>query len=107
MTIDIERGPGRDSAWTSDPGPDHIDRRLYSSRDIFDAEQERIFSRIWQFVGTVSELRATGDFLTVDVGLDPVIVLRDEQGQLKAFYNACTHRGANLADIRAATADCR
>lgn len=98
MTAELEDALTGDRAWTPDPGPDHIDRRIYTSRDIFEAEQERVFSRIWQFAGTTDDLRAPGDFLTVDVGADPVIVVRDDDGGLNAFYNACTHRGATLAD---------
>ncbi len=98
MTTELADGFTTDPAWTPDPGPDHIDRRIYTSRAIFDAEQERIFSRIWQFAGCASDLQKPGDYLTVDVGQDPVIVVRSEAGELNAFYNACTHRGANLAD---------
>jgi phenylpropionate dioxygenase-like ring-hydroxylating dioxygenase large terminal subunit len=98
VTTRFEDGFITDPVWTPDPGSDHIDRRIYTSRAIFEAEQERIFSRTWQFAGAASELRRPGDFLTVDVGQDPVIVVRDQAGELNAFYNACTHRGANLAD---------
>jgi phenylpropionate dioxygenase-like ring-hydroxylating dioxygenase large terminal subunit len=98
VTTGVEGARTGDRAWTADPGPDHIDRRIYTDRAIFDAEQERVFSRIWQFAGTTDDLHEAGDFLTVDVGPDPVIVVRDEAGALNAFYNACTHRGATLAD---------
>ncbi|MGQ0804140.1 MAG: aromatic ring-hydroxylating oxygenase subunit alpha [Actinomycetota bacterium] len=85
-----------DPAWTADPGPDHIDREIYTKRAIFEAEQDRIFARVWQLAATATELSRPGDFVSVDVGPDPVIVVRDKQGSLNAFYNTCTHRGAEL-----------
>jgi nitrite reductase/ring-hydroxylating ferredoxin subunit len=73
-----------------------IDRRIYRDPNIYRAELERIFRRSWIFVGLENELKAAGDFLTTTVGEEPVVVTRDGKGQLRAFYNTCTHRASML-----------
>ena len=73
-----------------------IDRRIYHDPQIYRTELERIFRRSWIFVGLANELKAPGDFLTATIGKDPVIVTRDSKGELRAFYNTCTHRAAML-----------
>ena len=73
-----------------------IDRRIYHDPEIYRTELERIFRRSWIFVGLANELKAPGDFLTATIGEDPVIVTRDGKGELRAFYNTCTHRAAML-----------
>lgn len=74
-----------------------IDRVVYVEPDIYQAEQERIFARTWQWVAHESELPEIGDYVTATIAGRPVIVARDVDGELKAFYNTCTHRGAVLA----------
>ncbi len=51
----------------------------------------------WQFVGHTSQLPDPGDYLTADVAGEPVIVVRDNDGALKAHFNVCKHRGGPLA----------
>jgi len=68
----------------------------YTSQDWFEREQECIFSRTWQFAGFVEDLRNSGDYLTVQAGLNNILVLLDEHKQLRAFHNICRHRGTQL-----------
>ena len=63
---------------------------------VFAVERERIFRRTWQIVGHVNALEAAGSFRTVDLGGASVFVVRDEEGELRAFRNACRHRGSPL-----------
>lgn len=65
----------------------------YTSQAWFDWEQRELFGRCWNFVGMTDDLAEVGDYLTVDVGPNPLVVLRDLQGQLRAFHNLCRHRG--------------
>jgi phenylpropionate dioxygenase-like ring-hydroxylating dioxygenase large terminal subunit len=46
----------------------------------------------------VNSIPRAGDYITLDVGPDSVIVVRDAQGQVRAFHNVCRHRGAHLLD---------
>lgn len=66
---------------------------LYTDPAIFDEEMEKIFYRGWSFVGHESEVPQPGDFQRKLVGLQPVIMTRDEAGKVRVFYNRCAHRG--------------
>ena len=61
-------------------------------------EIERVLRPSWQIACHVNSIPNAGDFLTVDLGPDSVIVLRDRAGDVRAFHNACRHRGARLLD---------
>ena len=68
----------------------------YTSPEFYGAEVERVFRRTWNFVGHESEIADPGDYKTVDVLGDSIIVLRDRAGALRAFANSCRHRGTRL-----------
>jgi choline monooxygenase len=70
--------------------------RLYRDPEVAELEQSRIFSRTWQFACHVSQLPAPGSYLTAQAGAEPVLVLRDDEGELRAFRNVCRHRGSRL-----------
>jgi Rieske 2Fe-2S family protein len=59
-------------------------------------EQQRIFERTWQLAGHVSQLPQPGSYLTAQAGSQPVLVVRDEEGAIRAFRNVCRHRGSRL-----------
>lgn len=70
--------------------------RYYVDPDVFAAEQERIFGREWVYVARSAELPAQGDVVRREVGGEALIVVRGSDGELRAFLNACRHRGAQL-----------
>ncbi|MGH9749383.1 MAG: aromatic ring-hydroxylating oxygenase subunit alpha [Candidatus Polarisedimenticolia bacterium] len=72
--------------------------RDYYAADVFDLEKERIFSRNWFCVGREEQIPAPGDYMTRDVVDENVLVVRDDAGGLRAFYNACRHRGTRLCE---------
>jgi choline monooxygenase len=69
---------------------------LYSDPAVLEAEQQLIFERTWQLAGHVSALPRLGSYLTAVAGTQPVLVVRDEQGVLRAYRNVCRHRGSRL-----------
>ena len=77
-----------------------IDRRVYTDPEVYRREMELIFARTWQFVAHESEVPNPGDFFCTVVAGQPIILCRDRDGKLSAFYNTCTHRGAMLASKR-------
>jgi phenylpropionate dioxygenase-like ring-hydroxylating dioxygenase large terminal subunit len=70
----------------------------YADPDIYDLEQERIFERSWFCIGREEEARSTGDYLVRDVGRETILAMRGKNGQLRAFYDVCRHRGSVLLD---------
>jgi p-cumate 2,3-dioxygenase alpha subunit len=73
-----------------------VNRSSMTSAEIFAAERELIFNRCWLYLGHESEVHNPGDFRRRTVGGKPVIFVRDSDRQVRAFLNACTHRGARI-----------
>ena len=78
------------------PGPMTAPLALYRDPNIFEAERQLIFARTWQFMGLESDLYRTGDYLAQTIAGYPVVVVRDEQGGLRAYHNVCRHRAGPL-----------
>lgn len=70
-----------------------IDRRMFSDPDIFELEMELIFGRAWLFLCHETQIPNTGDFFESVMGRDNVLVVRQEDGGVKALLNTCAHRG--------------
>ncbi len=77
-----------------------VHRRAFTDERIFDLEMRHIFEGGWVFLGMASQLPNPHDYLTTMVGRVPVVVMRDGEGQLGAFVNACTHKGAMICHKR-------
>src|SRR5262249_46767700 len=73
-----------------------VDNRVYTDRETFDLEREYIFNRVWNFVCHESEIPSAGDYLTVTVAGQPILLCRNKNGELRAFYNTCRHRAAQV-----------
>jgi choline monooxygenase len=84
--------------------------RFYTDPAILDIERQRIFRRTWQLVGTLNQPCGNGDgtstprsisdqetFFTAEVAGEPIIVVRDKHGTLRAFSNVCRHRAGPIA----------
>jgi phenylpropionate dioxygenase-like ring-hydroxylating dioxygenase large terminal subunit len=61
-------------------------------------EQERIFSRSWQYVARIDQLAEPGRFVTASVGTTPIVLVRGSDQELRGFVNVCRHRGYELCD---------
>lgn len=73
-----------------------VNRKIYTDREIYQAELEQIFGRCWLFVGHESLITKPNDFLAAYMGEDPVLLTRDSKGKLHAFLNMCRHRGNRI-----------
>jgi len=59
-------------------------------------ERQAIFSTNWQWVCHVEKLREPGAYVTTEVAGQPICIVRDKSGALRAFYNVCKHRAHEL-----------
>ena len=80
--------------------PDRVHRSVYNDPEIFELEMERIFNKVWTYVGHESQVRTPGDYWTVFVGRQPMIMIRGEDGRVNVLYNRCPHRGNLLIGQR-------
>lgn len=78
--------------------PDTISGDYYYDPEIFEKEKERIFYRTWQYVGHVSMLPEPSTYIVRDIADESVVILKDKDGNLGAFYNVCQHRAHRLLE---------
>ena len=68
----------------------------YLSDSVFTEEKEKIFFREWFCAGRVEQIAKPGDYLVLDVLGESILVVRTKEGEIKAHYNVCRHRGTRL-----------
>ncbi len=73
-----------------------LDPGLYTDPAVLQAEQRLIFERTWQLAGHISALPQAGSYITCRAGNQPLLVVRDDQGELHAYRNICRHRASRL-----------
>jgi phenylpropionate dioxygenase-like ring-hydroxylating dioxygenase large terminal subunit len=75
-------------------GTDPVPIEPYISREFFDLERERVFRRAWLCLGREEHIPKPGDFFVKDMAIaqTSIIVVRGEDGRIRAFHNACSHR---------------
>ncbi len=73
-----------------------LNAEAYTETEWADFERKAIFRRNWLWVCHVEKLREPGSYLTIDVAGQPVCIVRDQTGELRAFYNVCKHRAHEL-----------
>jgi len=76
---------------------DPITGERYYSRRWAQAEWDHVWTKVWHIGGMAADLEEPGDFLTHNLGRESVVMLKQEDGSVRAFYNACKHRGYRLA----------
>ncbi len=76
--------------------PDRVHRDLYISEEIFRLEQEHFFANTWNYVGHASQISNSGDYLTLEIGGRPLIVVRHSDGEIKVLMNRCAHKGSRV-----------
>ena len=82
--------------------PEHAEQLLpaeaYYSQAWFDREQQLLHGDNWALIGGIPQLKNPGDFLTLTVGESPIIAIRGQDNQLRAFHNICRHRGTVMEE---------
>ena len=78
-------------AWT-------LPARFYLDPETYQQEREKIFHRTWQVVGHQDQLVRPGDYFTVELAGEPLLLVLDQNGELRGFYNVCRHRAGPPAE---------
>ena len=73
-----------------------LPRPFYGHETVYRADLEQIWRKGWLFAGHACEIRNPGDWLTLQVETDSLIVIRDEDGAVRALHNVCRHRGSQI-----------
>ncbi|HZQ23899.1 MAG TPA: aromatic ring-hydroxylating dioxygenase subunit alpha [Terriglobales bacterium] len=80
------------------PAPWYVDCR------IAELERQTVFSRTWQMIGRVEQLKNPGQFLRATVAAEPIVAVRGSDGVLRAFFNVCRHHAAAVVTEPCGTA---
>jgi choline monooxygenase len=83
-----------------------IPRAWYCDADVWEAERQAVFGRTWLAAGRAELVAEPGSFLTAEIAGEPILVVRDLEGTLRAFSNVCRHRAAPVV-TRPHGKDCR
>jgi benzoate/toluate 1,2-dioxygenase alpha subunit len=73
-----------------------IDRALFTDPELFELEMKYIFEGTWIYLAHESQLPRPHDFFTTTIGRQPVMLMRNQAGEIGGFINACPHRGATV-----------
>ena len=98
-TVSPRNAPSEpDYSWMVNAGGNRfrIHTRAYVDDEVYRAELDRIFAKTWTYVAHESEIPNIGDYRTSYIGDQPIIVVRDREGRIRAMVNRCVHRGAAL-----------
>lgn len=85
--------------------PDRVHSRCYTDPEIFALEMDRLFRDGWVYVGHASEVPEPGDYVTTQVGLEPVMLSHGSDGVLRVLLNRCRHRGATVCQQQSGNAN--
>jgi phenylpropionate dioxygenase-like ring-hydroxylating dioxygenase large terminal subunit len=73
-----------------------ISREIFVNEEIYHEELEKLFARVWLFVGHESQIPKPGDYFVSGMGEESVILCRDRAGKVHVFLNSCRHRGMKV-----------
>lgn len=87
----------------AESGPRRVSREIFTSPELFELEFPRIWEKVWVYGAHESEIAKPRSFVTRWVGRVPIIINRNKAGEINAFVNVCTHRGATLCRVSKGT----
>lgn len=73
-----------------------FDQEFYTDDTVFEADMEHVISRKWLVAGHVSRIPNRGDYFLYKIGSEQIIVIRENDTSIRAFFNVCRHRGSIL-----------
>ncbi len=76
-----------------------LSKDRYISEDFMQSEWEGIWTKAWLFAGLESDLLEPGDFFIYDIGRESIVITRNDENEISAFYNVCQHRGNRIVTL--------
>ena len=76
-----------------------LSKDRYISKDFMQSEWEGIWTKAWLFAGLESDLLEPGDFFIYDIGRESIVITRNDENEISAFYNVCQHRGNKIVTL--------
>jgi len=76
---------------------DTMPTECYTSRDFYNLEIKKIFYKVWNFIGRADLVPEIGDYYAFDFADVPILIVRGDDNNIRAFANSCRHRGAKIA----------
>src|SRR6516225_2879478 len=73
-----------------------LPREFYTEEVLYAADLDLVFYKEWLFVGHTCEVPNAGSYFTVQIGEYPIVVVRGNDGVIRAVLNSCRHRGARI-----------
>ena len=70
----------------------------YTSSEFYEKEWNQMWTKVWLLLGRISEIPSKGDYQIEEIGVESIIMIRQEDGSVRAFYNVCQHRGSRLTN---------
>jgi len=86
------------NANSSPKGAKTLAQKYLISEEIFVEEQKRIFSKRWVCVGHQNDIAITGNYFLAGIAGESALIVRDQFGRVRAFYNTCRHRGTRICE---------
>ncbi len=99
IRVNPQDWPNGTPAWKAedpDLGHDIIPAARYTSAEFMKLEWERIWTKVWLLGGRSDDLKEPGDYICTDIGKESVLIVRQQDGSVRAFPNICLHRGNKL-----------
>jgi phenylpropionate dioxygenase-like ring-hydroxylating dioxygenase large terminal subunit len=78
-------------------GTEVLDPSRYYSKEFMQLEWQHLWPRVWLLAGVTSDIPESGDYTRFDHGHESFIIVRQDDGSIRAFYNACPHRANPIA----------
>ena len=74
---------------------------MYNDPGLYDLDLDLLFGQRWVLAGFECQIREPGQYFVMELGRNSIIVIRDDKGQVNAFFNTCRHRGSRICDAEA------
>ena len=76
-----------EQAWT-------IPSTWYTNEQLYELELQSVFTRSWQYAARLDQLKQPGNYVTADIGGEPIVVVKGSDNEVRGFFNVCRHHAA-------------